>query len=324
MRLLRLLSNLYAVALITFIAVILFARQQEVRAEWLAFVSLRDGQFDIYMTNIYSGEIQRITNSPAAETNVVWSPNASHLLFTQNAVSEWRVASIHLPSKVESVLLRDRRYISRVSWSGGTIAFDEYLDGEQSDILGLDVRTSQLYPITENDVTEIYPEFTPDGIIYAAILAEGSDGYGLYTTNGDVVIENEYSYINPSLSPDGQWVVASRFYQRRFELVKINMQTGEEIVLDVPHSDPGLPRWSPDGRWIAYVAFANNSFDIFITDGTQVRPVTDHPLWDSSPAWMPVVDLDWNLERLLGVVLLIPGILLLIQPLRGLFGEPHE
>ncbi|MCI0709262.1 MAG: hypothetical protein L0154_03785 [Chloroflexi bacterium] len=312
MRLLRLCSILYAVGLLTFITLMLFARQEEVRAQWLAFVSLRDGQFDIYMTNIYSGEIQRITNTPATETNVVWSPNASHLLFTQNAVSEWRVASIHRRSKVESVLLRDRRYISRVSWSGGTIAFDEYIDGEQSDILGLDVRTSQLYPITENDVTEIYPEFTPDGIIYAAILAEGSDGYGLYTTNGDVIIENEYSYLNPSVSPDGQWVVASRFFQRRFELVKINMHTGEEILLDVPHSDPNLPRWSPDGRWVAYVAFANNNFDIFITDGTQIRQVTDHPLWDSSPAWMPVVDLEWHMERLAGGVMLLVGLQVLM------------
>jgi Tol biopolymer transport system component len=311
---------LFAVCYMSLSTVMLVVRREEVRAKWLAFVSLRDGEFDVYRINIESGEIKRITTSAGVKTALAWSPNASDLIYTRTTPSGQNIESINWRSKAVSVLLRDRNYVNRVSWAGDTIAFDEFADGQQSDIFGLKVGSTRPYPITVTDVTEIYPEITPDGdIIYAAIRNEERASYGLYTMSGSTIIENEYSYLNQSLSPDGQMLVASRFFQRNFELVKIDIQTGEETQLDIPQPDPGLPRWSPDGRWIAYVAIVNSNFDIYITDGNEVRQITDHPLFDSSPAWMPVVDRQWDVGRLSGGILLMVGLQLLVKPVRSLF-----
>lgn len=319
MKLLRLFLLLFAVGLIALMVVMLFARREEVRARWLAFVSLRDGQFDVYMQDIYSGEVQRITTTPAIETSLTWSPNASQLLYSRTTANDQQIASLNLRSKVETVLLRDRNYVNRVVWTGKTIVFDEFVDDEQSDIFGLDLNTFEVYSITDSEITEVYPEISTNGIIYAAIREPGRDVYGLYSTTGDVIIENEFSYLNPSLSPDGRFVVASRFTQRRFDLAKIDIKTGEETLLNLPQSNPGLPRWSPDGRWIAYVAVKAGNFEIYITDGERVQQITDHPLFDSSPAWMPVVNFHWHINRLSGAILLLVGLQILLKPTIDLF-----
>jgi TolB protein len=48
------------------------------------FESFRDGNFEIYITNVDGSNQYRLTNDPAADTSPVWSPTANEIAFVSN------------------------------------------------------------------------------------------------------------------------------------------------------------------------------------------------------------------------------------------------
>jgi dipeptidyl aminopeptidase/acylaminoacyl peptidase len=55
---------------------------------YVAFTSDRDGyDFEIYLANIFTGEVRRVTNSTVSEYNPAWSPNGRRI--THEAIYSW-------------------------------------------------------------------------------------------------------------------------------------------------------------------------------------------------------------------------------------------
>lgn len=50
----------------------------------IAFVSSRDGNYEIYVMDIDGSNQTRLTNSPGWETMPAWSPDGAHLAFNSN------------------------------------------------------------------------------------------------------------------------------------------------------------------------------------------------------------------------------------------------
>src|SRR5690606_11987000 len=51
---------------------------------WLAFTSNRDGNLDVYVQAVGSGEVRNISRHPAEDHHPVWSPDGVKLAFISN------------------------------------------------------------------------------------------------------------------------------------------------------------------------------------------------------------------------------------------------
>ena len=64
-----------------------YARSEEAKPSYqnkIAFVSLRDGNFEIYVMNLDGSNPTRLTNNPASDTYPSWSPDEKRIAFTSN------------------------------------------------------------------------------------------------------------------------------------------------------------------------------------------------------------------------------------------------
>ncbi len=78
-----------------------------------------------------------------------------------------------------------------------------------------------------------------------------------------------------------------------YDIVTLNLETGEERQLTDDGSDNSYPIASPDGRWIAFQSDRDGGFEIYImnTLGGQVQQLTNNNYLDRVPAWSP--DGEW-------------------------------
>lgn len=58
---------------------------------WVAFMSQRDGNWDIYVIGVGGGKLARLTHDPANDGLPAWSPDGLHLAFLSDRGNEWAV-----------------------------------------------------------------------------------------------------------------------------------------------------------------------------------------------------------------------------------------
>jgi Tol biopolymer transport system component len=51
---------------------------------WIAFTSRRDGNFEIYLADVSTGELRNLTNDPDQDSSPAWSPDSTHIAFQTN------------------------------------------------------------------------------------------------------------------------------------------------------------------------------------------------------------------------------------------------
>jgi TolB protein len=86
-----------------------------------AFISARDGNWEIYMADVATGEETRLTNSPAADVAPAWSPDGERLAFLSDRGGGWAIYILSLSSgQVQKVIATGDAYpdpvSERLSW----------------------------------------------------------------------------------------------------------------------------------------------------------------------------------------------------------------
>jgi Tol biopolymer transport system component len=163
----------------------------------IAFASLRDGRKEIYLLNVDSGAVIRLTNSTAdiENTQPSWSPSGNQITYTVKRFGAYQVWAMNDTGQGNVQLVRSGQqlwdYLPLWSPDGETIFFNQrnlaptrpwlmsirYEDRESQDPTKLDLPT----PI--EDV-----EFSQDGswILFESTDAEGNrDIYFSSVTGGD-------------------------------------------------------------------------------------------------------------------------------------------
>jgi Tol biopolymer transport system component len=146
------------------------------------------------------------------------------------------------------------------------------------------------------------PVWSPDGkaIYYVQNgLSEGSSSSRIIRYNiarKSTTRIGERGTVQPAISPNGQWIAATRISARGTDVVIMNAVTGE-VVLEITRTGKSwAPAWSPNGVQLAYLSANGSQANLNLasfsvaTSGLPNPPVIVSPLRDPvdpnvRPAW---------------------------------------
>ncbi|MFN0277184.1 MAG: hypothetical protein ACKVRN_01140 [Pyrinomonadaceae bacterium] len=187
----------------------------------------------------------------------------------------------------------------------GKIAFTSDRDGGNSEIYLMNSDGSNQVRLTNNNVVDQIPAFSPDGrkIAYVSQQSPGLFAAQIKIMNSDgtnqtvltsVTMSNlpnwqEYGGSSLSWSPDGSKIA----FDDEGEIFTINIDGTNRTNLTNHPANDIAPAWSPDGNSILFDSsrVGYSSMHIMKTDGSDVKALPSEGYrWDLSPGWSPSGD----------------------------------
>jgi Tol biopolymer transport system component len=175
----------------------------------------------------------------------------------------------------------------------GKIAFVSTRNVDSRDIFVMNADGSGETPLTENELEEGEPAWSPDGtkVAFRRNIAGNReifviDGSGSGEVN---LTDNAAEDHDPAWSPDGTKIayVTSRA-PAGIHVMNAADGTGSQNIGTIPGD--GQPAWSPDGTKIAFARSVGGNMEIFVINadgsGGEVN-LTNNAAPDRDPAWSP-------------------------------------
>lgn len=138
---------------------------------WIAFGSLRTGDFEVYVIRPDGSGRRRVTSHPAVDFRPSWSPDGAWIAFSSSRASEAATRSgnydIYLmrPDGGDIRQLTHHEQLAlRPSWSPGGEALAYQVGGLDEtgadwEIYTVDVRTGQYRRLTNNGMADAHPDW---------------------------------------------------------------------------------------------------------------------------------------------------------------------
>jgi Tol biopolymer transport system component len=265
----------------------------------IAFVSVRDGNGEIYLMNPDGSNPQRLTHNSTWDGMPAWSPDGTQIAY-YSYLSErsWVIKVMNADGSDPRQLTEGGSCDGAPFWfpDGSRIAFsvdaDCTAEHRQTAIVDLDGMEYGL--LTQNEADNHGSAWTPDGSwILMTSDRDGEEEIYLMKADGSTsrqLTDNTFVDFMPSLSPDGRWIafVSNRDGNDEIYLMEV---TGANPVrlTDHPAAD-WFPRWSSDGTELLFNSRrAGSDLEVFVMngDGSNVRQLTDSPGDDFAAVWQP-------------------------------------
>lgn len=225
----------------------------------IAFVSTRDGSYDIYVMNADGSGVRRLTDHPSAEHDPSWAPDGKSIVLAGERDGRGELYRVWLDSaRVERVTSGfNRAIMPAVSPDGRTIAYAAQT-----------IRWFQIHalptgaPTAGRQLTSgepaCRPIWSPDGRSLAYVAGEDPSRIGAIDVPGGTVRTlfahaRLWSY-DPAYSPDGRWlafVVSPEHHEGKdwdLAIVSTADPAGSFQRLTVGPGNDRLPDWKPVRR----------------------------------------------------------------------------
>jgi TolB protein len=254
----------------------------------VAFSSTINGNTDIYLLEIASGAIRRITDAAEKDSSPSWSPNGQQLAFESFRDGNLEIYIVNVDGSNLTRLTNDPSGDSNPVWSpvSNEIIFISGRFGN-SDLL-LVTPNGNISTLTTSPTPENTPAWSPDGstIAYAAFTGELSDIclIGRDGLNQTCITQGSAVYSTPVWSQNGEWIAVSD----PTSIHVYNINNKSLVQLSQPGIEPhGIPAWSPDGLRLVFQAESGGDMELYhahILTNEFVR-VTSISGYDGRPLW---------------------------------------
>jgi TolB protein len=221
---------------------------------WIAFSSNREGQWDLYLLELPTGSIRRLTDTPGFEGSPTWSPDGMWLACETYYDGNYNIWVIPVVGDQAPIQLTSNPAADiSPAWdpNGRRIAFVSYRDGNSeiflADLENPDDRFQNLS--NTPDIAESDPTFSPDGSKLS--FTARSDGVQLIM----IIDLEDPSRVpikvgpgaEPAWSPDGLGIVAVAQTPNQTHLQTYTLQDRALTTLGLPWI-PGIQ----DVTWMGH------------------------------------------------------------------------
>ena len=263
--------------------------------DYIAFVSERDGNKEIYVVTQTGSERGRLTQDPASDEQPAFSPNGQTIAFTSDRDGDRDIYLMGYDGSGLANLTNSETDEETPAWSpdGTRIAFAGTRDGNQ-DIYVMNSDGSGVTRLTEAAGADRWPSWSPDGgkLAFASqrdgnweiyvIDADGSNARNL--TNDPADDES------PSWSPDAPFIAFASDRDGNWEIYAVRTNGADLKNLTFERGMDIMPAWSPDGDRIAFATDRDGDLEIYVLNAFRpgLKKLTDDGRPDVKPAWSPL------------------------------------
>lgn len=270
----------------------------------LLFVSGRNGNFDVYETNVDGSGQRNLTpdydkNDGAAD----WSRDGNNIAFVRNIQGKEQIFLMNADGSNISRVTNNSSNNGQPAWSpdGSKLLFQTDRDGNyEIYVMSVDGELAQL---TADAADDLDPAWSPDGSRLA--FSSNRDGkQHIYVMNADGSAPSQVTNAasddtEPAWSRDGQRIAFVRALDGNSEVYAVNADGSNEVRLTFAPGINMSPSWSADGR-IFFTSNRDGKRELYAmnADGSGVTRFTT--IGARSSDWSPdgskIVFVSENLE----------------------------
>ncbi|MBK9991393.1 MAG: PD40 domain-containing protein [Verrucomicrobia bacterium] len=245
----------------------------------LAFISNRTGKDEVYVGDLFMGEVKQITRDNAFALTPRWSPEGSRLIYTSYFKSGFPdIYLINLANNDRTKFASFQGTNSGARFSPNGLKVAMVLSGEGTpEIYSAPASGKPVSRLTRSDAVKSSPCFSPDSsrIVYASepgpqlyiMSASGGGSQRVGGGLGSYCAEPDWSRADPSK-------IAFTFRDgSRFQIAVLDLKTGQSKKVSKAVYDGVEPNWLADGRHLIYTARAAGSRALVILDTESGRTV---------------------------------------------------
>ncbi len=264
----------------------------------IAFMSTRDGNYEVYAMNADASGQTRLTNNAAFDYKSAWSPDGSKIAFTSSRdAGNFEIYAMNADGSGQTRLTTNAAIDYGPAWSpdGSKIAFASNRDGNY-EVYSMNADGSGQTRLTNNAAPDYAPAWSPDGS--RITFESGRDGtQEVYAMNADGsgqtrLTNNAANDYAPAWSPDGSKIAfTSSRDAGNYEVYAMNADGSGQTRLTNNAATDHYPSWSPDGSKIAFVSIRDGNDEIYAmnADGSGQDRLTNNAEDDSFPEWGPLI-----------------------------------
>ncbi len=262
---------------------------QEMSPPIFAFASDRSGAGDIFVLS-QAGDIQNLTNHPAADWDPAWSADGTQLAFTshRNGNSEiWLVDMLKPDSPIQN-LTNHTGWDYSPAWSpnGQRLAFISERDGDPELYLQ-NIESDTALQLTFNEGMDRMPIWSPDGKLIAfAAVRNGIEKIHVIRPDGTdekIVTPHPLAGTSPAWSPDSQKLAFIGWDEKnRAGIYIIGPEVDDLERIYQGDSWLGSLSWSADGEWLTFTSWYSGNHELYTLPLTGEHPtrITINQAWD--------------------------------------------
>jgi TolB protein len=243
-------------------------------ASRLAFIGERTGKPEVYVGDLFLGEVRQITNDRALALNPEWSPDGGRLLYTSFFRTGFPdIFSLDLNNLQRStfVSLKGTNSGARFSPDGRSVAMVLSGEGNPEIYVG-NAQGRQITRKTRTQAVEASPCFSPDNsqIVFTSdsmgapqlfvMPAAGGQARRLVTQLSRYCAEPDWSKADP------RKLAFTLRIGSGYQIGVYDFSTGTAKVVSKVASDAVEPTWLADGRHLVFTARSANQRALWILD----------------------------------------------------------